>query len=328
MIPKAAVAATLLLIALEGNTMATAKPTAVSGQPVQVGGNQLGDLSQLLTTLLGSKTTNTSSPGNTAGLEQLLAQLQGTDYNNTLQSVFQQAQGQIPGLQAAFSNAVGARSGNNSSVQAALSKLLQETTLAGQKQVADQQLQNQQAQAQAGNAIAQATKGTTQTSKVKGQGGPLLGILGGLQAALQISGSKDIEELSRKLGFGGSGVAPVAGPVTSQANNSPMGSAAGGVTGAAAPAAQAGGFDLSAMLGGSVVPAWNGGGAMPVAGFDNFSDMFANTANNLATQTGMDPLDALIQTTGGFGTAPGINFGSDFGDFQIDAGYVDPMNFY
>lgn len=120
--------------------------------------------------LFGGATT-TTNPGNIAPLQQVLAQLQGQDFNALLQSIFQQAGGQIPGLQAAYSNAVGARSGGNSAVQAALNELLKQTALAGQQQVAQQQAQNFQTQGHAAANIAQATRGTQTT-----QGADLGGI--------------------------------------------------------------------------------------------------------------------------------------------------------
>lgn len=120
--------------------------------------------------LFGGATT-TTNPGNIAPLQQVLAQLQGQDFNALLQSIFQQAGGQIPGLQAAYGNAIGARSGGNSAVQAALNELLKQTTLAGQQQVASQQAQNFQTQGQAAANIAQATRGTQTT-----QGADLGGI--------------------------------------------------------------------------------------------------------------------------------------------------------
>lgn len=123
------------------------------------------NIASLLQTFGGTQTTATSNPGDIAALQATLGQLQGADYNAMLQSIFQQAGGQIPGLQAGLSNAVGARSGGNSAVAAALQKLLQQTTIAGQEQIAKQQLANQQTQVQAGNAIAQATKGTQQTQQ-------------------------------------------------------------------------------------------------------------------------------------------------------------------
>ena len=120
--------------------------------------------------LFGGATT-TTNPGNIAPLQQVLAGLQGQDFNALLQSVFQQAGGQIPGLQAAYGNAMGARSGGNSAVQAALNELLKQTTLAGQQQIAQQQAQNFQTQGQAAANIAQATRGTQTT-----QGADLGGI--------------------------------------------------------------------------------------------------------------------------------------------------------
>lgn len=120
--------------------------------------------------LFGGATT-TTNPGNIAPLQQVLAGLQGQDFNALLQSVFQQAGGQIPGLQAAYGNAMGARSGGNSAVQAALNELLKQTALAGQQQIAQQQAQNFQTQGQAAANIAQATRGTQTT-----QGADLGGI--------------------------------------------------------------------------------------------------------------------------------------------------------
>lgn len=120
--------------------------------------------------LFGGATT-TTNPGNINPLQQVLAGLQGQDFNALLQSIFQQAGGQIPGLQAAYSNAMGARSGGNSAVQAALNELLKQTALAGQQQIAQQQAQNFQTQGQAAANIAQATRGTQTT-----QGADLGGI--------------------------------------------------------------------------------------------------------------------------------------------------------
>ena len=143
--------------------------------------------------LFGGQTT-TTNPGNINPLQQVLAGLQGQDFNALLQSVFQQAGGQIPGLQAAYGNAMGARSGGNSAVQAALNELLKQTALAGQQQIAQQQAQNFQTQGQAAANIAQATRGTQTTqgadlggiaknllllqglSMLTGKGGPLSGL--------------------------------------------------------------------------------------------------------------------------------------------------------
>lgn len=142
--------------------------------------NQLDALQSLLTTLGGSvKTTN---PGDTSALQSTLGQLQGTDYEALLKSVFQQAGGQIPGLQAAFGNAIGARSGGNSAVQAALQKLMSQTVLSGQQQIAQQQAQNMQTQAQVGAGIANATKGTKQTDQTNlGEAAKMIALMQGMQ---------------------------------------------------------------------------------------------------------------------------------------------------
>lgn len=101
-----------------------------------------------------------SSPGETTELRNLIAELGQADYGKVLEQIFQQAAGQIPGFQRAFSNAVGARSGNNSAVNGILQQLLQQTVLAGQKQTAELQLQNSGQRGNLAQAIAAATKGT------------------------------------------------------------------------------------------------------------------------------------------------------------------------
>lgn len=103
-----------------------------------------------------------SSPGDTTALQALLGELSGANYEQVLQSIFAQAGGKIPGFMNALQNSVGARSGSNSAVQAMLQKLLTETTLQGQAQIADLGLRNASTRAQIGANIAQATKGTHQ----------------------------------------------------------------------------------------------------------------------------------------------------------------------
>ncbi len=140
----------------------------------------LAGIASLVQSLGGSKTS--SNPGDISALQQVLAQLQGTDYEGMLKGIFQQAAGNIPGLQQAFGNAAGARSGGNSAVQAALSKLLQQTVVGAQEKIANQQLQNQQTQANAAANIAQATKGTKSTT------GTSLGQAAQMLAGLQLFG--------------------------------------------------------------------------------------------------------------------------------------------
>lgn len=124
-------------------------PTPASG---------LGGLAELIKLLGGTQTT--SNPGYTGALESTLAGLQGQDYTAMLQAIFNKASGQIPGLQVALSNSLGARSGGNSGVAATLQKLLADTTVNAQDQVAKLQAQNFQTQGQVGSSIADATKGT------------------------------------------------------------------------------------------------------------------------------------------------------------------------
>lgn len=300
--------------------------TPQSGQPVQLGSNnQLAMVQQLLSTLFGSPAqTTTISPGNIAPLQQLMTQLQGADYQGLLQQIFQQASGSIPGLSQAYSNAVGARTGGNSAIAGNLERLMMETTLAAQKQMVDAQLQNQQIQANVGGNIAQATRGTTQTQRTKGQGAELAGLVGLAQAALKLTGSKDLGELFKKMG-GGSG-APSAGGSMPVSNGAPvmptLSQGAQPISSAVAPTNPANYDAFSAFLTGGSVP---GAGPNPFAGpgmgsmdwtggrqlspdFSNFSDMFASEANAYSDATGMDPLDALIGVTNGFGTGGGFDF--------------------
>lgn len=255
--------------------------------PTNQTGNLAANISALLQTFGGTKTTTATNPGETDALRATLAQLQGADYNAMLQSIFQQAGGQIPGLQTALGNAIGARSGGNSAVAAALQKLLQQTTVAAQDQMAKQQLANQQTQVQAGGAIAQATKGT-QTTEQKGtnvkQGATdlakataLTQLLG---SALKLTGKGTLQDAFKGLlGTTASAPAP-AGTVGSTYNDMYKPSAAT-VTSAAAPQmsmapsmsqARVGGIDLGQLLS-STAPAMS----TPVTGAATAPDMTSNT---------------------------------------------------
>lgn len=146
----------------------------------------LNGVAQLIQLLGGSKGTTTTNAGDTTELQKVIAESQTSPEaeNALLASIFQQAAGQIPGLQGAFANATGARSGNNSAVAAALSKLLQQTTTGAQQQIAAQRQQALQTRANAASAIAQATRGTNTTQK----GGTNLGQAGAIIAGLQLFG--------------------------------------------------------------------------------------------------------------------------------------------
>lgn len=137
-----------IIAALSGKTPTTSTQQGGTTTSTQTGGD--------------STTVSTMNPGDISYLQDLIAEMQAADYGKLLESVFQQAAGQIPGFQSAFGNAVGARSGGNGTVAAMLQRLLQQTSLAGAKQVSDATLQNQNIRSNAAANIAQATRGTRQ----------------------------------------------------------------------------------------------------------------------------------------------------------------------
>lgn len=275
--------------------MATAKVPTSSGNPLE-------GIAAIMQTLGGTRTS--SNPGDISALQQVLGQLQGADYSKLLEGIFQQAAGNIPGLQRSMSNAVGARSGNNSAMAAALQELLKQTALEGQKQIAAQQLQNQQTQAQAAAAIAQATKGTSSKSGTDlggaAKGLAMLQLLGKAGSFFDEQAKTDgpLGGVGKFFGLGGAAASTPALPAA-----------------VAAPAGDLKDFalDLAAPEQGMAPMDWTGGREL-LPGFDNFSDMFASEANALAEATGQDPLDALMDVTGGFGTVPTDEF-IDLGQF-------------
>ena len=187
-------------------------------EKVPAGQVSLGDLAALAATVGGTRGSQvtTTSPGDITALQQALAGLQGADYNALLQSIFQKAGAEIPGLQAATGRAVGARTYNNSAAQMAMQELLKATTLAAQEKIVAQQLQNQQAQVQAGQAIAQATKGTTQaTTEKKGLD---LGRTAAILALMQGLGKLQGMDFSKMFAGGtGAGAGAMAGGISSPA---------------------------------------------------------------------------------------------------------------
>lgn len=207
----------------------------------------------LMTALFGGR-QETTNPGNIVPLETVLAQLQGQDFNALLQSIFQQAGGQIPGLQAAYGNAIGARSGGNSAVQAALNELLKQTTLAGQQQVVQQQGQNLQTQQQAAANIADATKGTK--SKTGGDLGSIATNLLLLQGLSALTGKDGmLSGMMDKLGGLGKSVADgFTSPTATSATGAPQGAgiSTGGALGLSAGGGQ--GLQFGGMGGGVDVP--------------------------------------------------------------------------
>lgn len=134
---------------------------AAPATPLPQNNDPLAALSSLLGTIGGTK--NTSSPGDITALQQLMAQLQGADYSQLLQGIFQQANAAVPALQNSYAGGTGSRTLGNQPLQAALQKLMMNTTLAGADQITKAQQANQQTQAQVGSSIAQATQGTSKT---------------------------------------------------------------------------------------------------------------------------------------------------------------------
>jgi hypothetical protein len=201
--------------------MATGKVAAPTGG--------VQDISALLQMLGGTaaKSTTTQNPGDIAALQNVLGQLQGADYNAILQSIFQQAGGAIPGLQAAYGRSVGARSSNNAPVQAALNELLKQTTLAAQEKIVSQGLQNQQLQVQAGQGVAQATKGTTETKTAReGTNVPkAAGTLAVLEALARLAGNKTVQDMVGKVSGGIIAPTAAAGTATAPAAAAPIASA-------------------------------------------------------------------------------------------------------
>lgn len=264
----------------------------------------LAGIASMLQTLGGNRQSTTTSAGDTTALQQVLGQLQNQNYQQQLQSIFQQAAGGIPQMQAAFANATGARSGGNSAVQAALQSLLQQTTVAAQQNIAQQQAQNAATQVQAGNAIANATRGTSSRTNSGTNLGQAAQIIAGLQLFGKAKGLfEQGQEGQGPLGgimkaIGGGANSPNTGPALKMADggliNNPESN----------PGAQAFVNPSDGMAPGD----WTGGVALP-EGFANYSDYFANLANNQAAATGADPLDSLMDITQGFGTMPSNDFG-------------------
>jgi hypothetical protein len=191
---------------------------AQPGQDTVQAPNQLATIQALLGLLSGGGQTTTTNPGDISYLQQLFGEMQGADYEGLLARIFQQAQGAIPGLQAAYSNAIGARSGNNSAVAAALQELLKSTTIEAQNNLVSQTLQNQNIRQAAGGNIAQATQGTRQTTQANTMTGSPMGDLAALFAVLKgaqtLTGSKNVQEMIGKMsGIQTSQPAPATAPV-------------------------------------------------------------------------------------------------------------------
>lgn len=160
---------------------------------VQATGGGLQAVADMLNLFGGQKTTQRTT-ADTSAIQRMLGELQGQDFSGVADAMFQRAAGQIPGLQARYANAVGARTGDNTAVQGALNKVMQDTTLAATDRVLQAQQQNQRLQADLAGALAQATRQqTTQQRTDLGKGAKGLG---GLQL-LGKTGIFDDDNLGR-----------------------------------------------------------------------------------------------------------------------------------
>lgn len=166
--------------------------------------NQLQLIQQLAGLLSGGgQTQTTTSTANIAPLEALLRQLQGADYRATLEAIFSQAAGSIPGLQQRKVHAAGARSGSNSAMEAALKQLLATTATQAQETLVKQQQENQRIQANAAANIAQSTRGEQRTTRAQTATGSQLGDIAAMIAAMQgltrLTGSSSVQDMLGKL---------------------------------------------------------------------------------------------------------------------------------
>ena len=189
----------------------------------QSSGSEIAGITQLISLLGGQRgtTTTTTNPGDTAALQAALSQLQSADYTAMLEGIFRQAGAQIPGLRNAYTSSIGARGRNNSAVESAMAQLLKATTLQAQEKIAAQQLANQQTQVQAGNAIANATKGTQTTQATKsgldlGRAAALLALWQGIG---QLTGGKKLTDMLPSMtgGAAGAGVTSTAPAIAAPA---------------------------------------------------------------------------------------------------------------
>lgn len=151
-----------------------------------------------LADLLGGQRSTTRTSADTGAIKALLTQLQSKDYSSQLQSILQAVAGQTPGIQARYANAVGARSGSNAPVTAALDKLMVDASLKGQQQIAQLENQNAATQASLANSLAQATRSsTTQAGTNLGRATAGLGLLTAADKALN---TQTVQGIGKKLG--------------------------------------------------------------------------------------------------------------------------------
>lgn len=171
---------------------------------------------QLISQLLGTKTTGTQTasidPAAQAALTQLLGQMQQSTTPEGMAALmaqlFQTGAQQVPALTQAYANAAGARTTGNSSLQLALNDLNADIT----RQAAQLAMTQQQNTANVAGALANATKSVTSTQK-SGMGmNPMVALLGG--SALNTLNKKGWLDKGMNSLFGGAD-APTAAVDTS-----------------------------------------------------------------------------------------------------------------
>lgn len=148
-----------------------------------------------LANLFGGQKTSTTGSANTSLISALAPQVMNpADPAALIASLFQQAQGQMPALAAARSNAVGGRTGRNSGIVSASDKLLQDTVLKAQQQIMQQEQTRQQIAASLATGLAGATRG--QTTQQGTNLGRATGVLGLLSAGSKLADTR----IGRKAG--------------------------------------------------------------------------------------------------------------------------------
>lgn len=251
-------------------------------------GNGIGNIAELLGLLGGQKGTTTVQ-GDTGALNSVIGQIQATDPAALLQSIFSQAGGQIPGLTAARSNAVGARTGGNSVSGTAVDKLLQDTVLKAQQQLMSQKLQQQALQVQAGTAIAGANKTQqTQQGTNLGKAGTILGALSAGQKLLGSPLGQQVVQKGKGLfdqltGGGGTGAADLSSSAATDFGSN------------FAPVSYENSFDSSAID----PTSWGDVGSLFGGGLSDLGSGFSDVSFDSTDLTPPDPSDLFGFANGG-----------------------------
>lgn len=140
----------------------------MAGETTPVDSNPAATLAALLSQLGGMKSTSketSSTSADTSGLDAVLAQLLAQqDGGSQIAAILQQANTAAPQLTRQLANSAGARTGKNSALQGAMSKVLTDALTQAQNQLATQQIQRLQVAAGAAAQKADATKSVTRTT--------------------------------------------------------------------------------------------------------------------------------------------------------------------